>query len=66
MASNDITLRITCGGGTDLAITRNDELVAVQEYSPGLFTKVNFGRLTRKRIDQLKEYLDRLAIHAVE
>lgn len=64
--ANDITVAITCGGGADFAITRSNHLIAVQEYSPGLNCKVQLGRLTKKRIEELKGYLDRLAIHAVE
>lgn len=66
MANHDVSVGITCGGGADFALTRGNDLVAIQEYSPGLKCRVNFGRMTKKRIEELKGYLDRLAVHAVE
>jgi hypothetical protein len=66
MASTDITVAITLGGNADFAITRANDLVVTQEYSPGLKIRANLGRCTKQRIEQLKSYLDRLSVHAVE
>jgi hypothetical protein len=66
MASNNITLSVTCGGGADLAITRENNLIMRQEYAPGLSCSVQLGKLTKKRIEELKSNLDRLKVHAVD
>jgi hypothetical protein len=66
MANFQPVVAISCGGKAELTLTRDDDLVAVQEYAPNLRTRINFGRMTVTRIEELKGYLDRLVVHAVE
>ncbi len=62
---NDVSLAITLGNQTDLAITLGNDLIIKQEYAPGLSHRINLGRCTKKRIEDLQEYLGRLKCHAV-
>ena len=66
MASNDITVAISLGNNADFALTRSNDLIVQQEYSPGLRVRANLGRMTEKRIEELQSYLERLKVHAVE
>lgn len=62
----DPAVFIGCGDGADLAITKANDLVFIQEYAPGLKCRVNLGRATKARIAQIKSHLSMLECHAVE
>ena len=57
---------ITLGDGAELGVD-GERLVAIQRNERGLIIAlVDLGKATEKRLDQVKEYLDRLAVHAVK
>ncbi len=55
------SVAITLGGGASLSITQDDDLIVEDA-----FVRFSLGRATKKRFEELKGYLDRMAIHAVE
>jgi hypothetical protein len=55
-------IHITLGGGTDLGIDEKDQLFVI-DYAGN---KVELGLATTRRFNQLREYLHRLEIHAIE
>lgn len=59
MADNDISVAISIGQSKSLALTHKDDLV-ISDYDGIL---VNLGHFTKKRADDLCEYIQRLAIH---
>lgn len=62
MRSCETQIYISLGGGTDLGITKDDHLVVIERSG----YRVDLGLATAKRIDEIREYLNRLKIHAVE
>lgn len=58
----DVQIYISLGGDVDLGITNDDHLV-LADYTA---YRVDLGKATVKRIEQLQEYFERLKIHAVE
>jgi hypothetical protein len=64
--ANDTLIEVTCGSNAMVAITRTKELTFRQEYAPNLYTRINLGRCTKQRIQQIQDNLERLKIHAIE
>lgn len=58
--NNDVTVAITIGQGMSLALTKYDDLVIISG-SRAVIT--NLGQFTKKRADNLCEFIQRLAIH---
>jgi hypothetical protein len=57
---------ITLGGMVELWINGNDHLIVVQKDEAGNIDKaIDLGLATRKRLDNLQDYLERLKVHAV-
>ena len=55
------SISITLGGGARLSITTQNDLIVEDD-----FVRFSLGRATKARFEDLKSYLDRLAIHAVD
>lgn len=53
---------ITLGGGVDLSINKDDHLVILDRAG----YRIDLGLATHKRLEELKDYIGRLQIHAVE
>ena len=58
----NISIYISLGSGQDLGITDGGHLVMI-DYTG---YRIDLGRATKKRIDMIQEYIERLKIHAVE
>lgn len=56
---------ITLGDNALMGLSKRNELMFSQEFAPGLETKVNLGKMTVKRLEELQGYLERLKAHAV-
>lgn len=61
---NDLTIYITLGNQKYLGINDKDELVLFSTKDGIIIDYVVLGRNTRTRVEELKGYLDSLAIHA--
>lgn len=61
MDEEQIAVFIGLGHGVGFGITHGNNLVIGSMDGP----QTNLGRCTRKRIQELQDYLGRLAIHAV-
>jgi hypothetical protein len=57
---------ITLGNGVDLGIDPYGELRIVQRTGMAHHRVTPLGMATKKRINEIKDYLDRLMIHAVD
>lgn len=57
---------ITLGNGVDLAVDRYGELKIIQRHGMAHHRVTSLGMATKARFAQLKDYLDRLAVHAVD
>jgi hypothetical protein len=64
MARTDISLAISLGDNKAFAIDLGNQLMVVHQYAPGLDVAIKLGPCTKKRIEELQEYLERLKIHA--
>lgn len=63
---NDLTIYITLGNGQALGLNEHDEIVLFETKQRVITNYVPLGKLTKHRIQVLKETLDALAIHATE
>jgi hypothetical protein len=57
---------MTIGNGVELGMDQYDHLFVRTQTDRDRWDHVDLGKATKKRFEQLKEYLDRLSIHAVE
>jgi hypothetical protein len=57
---------ITLGNGKDIGIDGYGELRIVNRNAPKGSQVTSLGMATKQRIEDLKGYLDRLSIHAVD
>ena len=64
--TNDLTIYITIGSETYLAINESDELVLFTTKQNMINNYMPLGKVTKARIEELKGYLDQLSIHAEE
>lgn len=64
--TNDLTIYITIGSKTYLAINESDELVLFTTKQNVINNYMPLGKVTKARIEELKGYLDQLSIHAEE
>jgi hypothetical protein len=62
MSRRDVSVGITLGSGQELAITDDDHLIVIDHAG----YRIDLGRATKRRFADLREYVERLAIHAVE
>lgn len=66
MSLRPLRIAITCGNGVELGVTTVDDLI-IQTQDTGFHVdRIHLGRMTRKRIEELQSYLERLKIHAVD
>ncbi len=66
MAVNDMRVGITLGDGADF-ITQGDEIHVIKRARRGdAISRINLGRATKKRLEDLQAHLSRLSIHAVD
>ena len=69
MSESETGVAITLGDGAELLITRGGELHLTKK-SPGPWTdgisRINLGRATKRRFMDLREFVNRLSIHAVD
>lgn len=63
----DISVAISLGKDIAFAITNENNLICHHVYAhPNLAHSIPLGRCTKRRIEELQEYLERLKCHAVE
>jgi hypothetical protein len=60
-----IGIGITLGDGKEFFVDQNNELLLL-EVGPRIDRAIKLGRFTHKRLDNLKDYLERLRPHAME
>lgn len=64
--SSNFAVCVSLGHQALVGLNRRDNsLMFAQEFAPGLSTKVNLGRMTKKNIEDIQACLEQLKIHAV-
>lgn len=64
--TSNFAVCVTLGSNALVGLNRRDNsLLFSQEFAPGLNTKVNLGKMTKKRIEDIQACLEQLKIHAV-
>lgn len=63
MNTKEVSVAITVGNNASFALSRvEDHLLIKQEPEWGMELTIDLGKCTKARINELKGYLDRLAI----
>ena len=63
---NDLTIYIGLGNNQSLGLNGQDEIVLLEAKQRVITNYIPLGKLTRKRIEFLKQILGELAVHAKE
>lgn len=58
-----VQVSITLGDGKEFGVDENNDLILV-ENAGQIYRQTNLGHFTHQRLDQLKDYLERLRPHA--
>ena len=64
--TNDLTIYISLGNQTYVGINESDELVIFTTKLGVIRDYVILGKLSKAKIEEIKDYFDRLSIHAKE
>jgi hypothetical protein len=63
-SKQDHAVAVSLGNGNYIGIDENNDLSLIHDTTRSKY-RFNLGPATRKRIDNLQEYLERLKCHAV-
>ena len=64
--TNDLTIYISLGNQTYVGVNESDELVIFTTKLGVIRDYVILGKLSKAKIEEIKDYFDRLSIHAKE
>jgi hypothetical protein len=65
MDKQDHTVAVSLGNANQIGIDQNGDLSLIHDGSKSKH-RFNLGKATKRRIENLQEYLGRLIVHAVE